>query len=166
MSKVRFYIAMAAAKTAHRLLRLCGRAATHTPGAVATKLCPDFLRYLQKPETLICVTGTDGKTTVSNLLATVLQNNGYTVTNNSYGSNICEGVVSALLTDATFSGKPKKQVGVLEVDERSSLKVYKYLTPDILICNNIMRDSLKRNAHTEFICYILTIFFINYCNFF
>ena len=155
MSKVRFYIAMAAAKTAHRLLRLCGRAATHTPGAVATKLCPDFLRYLQKPETLICVTGTDGKTTVSNLLATVLQNNGYTVTNNSYGSNICEGVVSALLTDATFSGKPKKQVGVLEVDERSSLKVYKYLTPDILICNNIMRDSLKRNAHTEFICYIL-----------
>ena len=85
MSKVRFYIAMAAAKTAHRLLRLCGRAATHTPGAVATKLCPDFLRYLQKPETLICVTGTDGKTTVSNLLATVLQNNGYTVTNNSYG---------------------------------------------------------------------------------
>lgn len=155
MSKVRFYIAMAAAKTAHRLLRLCGRAATHTPGAVATKLCPDFLRYLQKPETLICVTGTDGKTTVSNLLATVLQDNGYTVTNNSYGSNICEGVVSALLTDATFSGKPKKQVGVLEVDERSSLKVYKYLTPDILICNNIMRDSLKRNAHTEFICYIL-----------
>ena len=44
---------------------------------------------------------------------------------------------------------------MLEVDERSSLKVYKYLTPDILICNNIMRDSLKRNAHTEFICYIL-----------
>ena len=88
MSKVRFYIAMAAAKTAHRLLRLCGRAATHTPGAVATKLCPDFLRYLQKPETLICVTGTDGKTTVSNLLATVLQNNGYTVTNNSYGSRM------------------------------------------------------------------------------
>lgn len=43
----------------------------------------------------------------------------------------------------------------MEVDERSSLKVYKYLTPDILICNNIMRDSLKRNAHTEFICYIL-----------
>ena len=28
------------------------------------------------------MTGTDGKTTVSNLLATVLQNNGYTVTNN------------------------------------------------------------------------------------
>ena len=155
MSKIRFYFAMAAAKLTYRLLRICGRAATHTPGAVAVRLCPDFLGHLKKPETLICVTGTDGKTTVSNLLASILQDNGYTVTNNSYGSNICEGVISALLTDATFSGKPKKQVGVLEVDERSSLKVYKYLTPDILICNNIMRDSLKRNAHTDFICYIL-----------
>ena len=96
MSKVRFYIAMAAAKTAHRLLRLCGRAATHTPGAVATKLCPDFLRYLQKPETLICVTGTDGKTTVSNLLATVLQNNGYTVTNNRKNRSACLKLMSAV----------------------------------------------------------------------
>jgi len=46
-------------------------------------------------------------------------------------------------------------IAVLEVDERSSLLVYPYVKPDYLICNNIMRDSLKRNAHTEFISYII-----------
>jgi len=41
------------------------------------------------------------------------------------------------------------------VDERSSLLIYPYIKPDYLICNNIMRDSLARNAHTDFISYII-----------
>ena len=153
--KLKFYIAMFAAKTSRVVIRALGRKASHTPGDLALKICPDFVGHLKMPETVICVTGTNGKTTTSNLIASVLTDCGYTVTNNSYGSNINAGVTTALLTDSTFSGKPKKQVAVLEVDERSSLLIYKYLTPDILICNNIMRDSLKRNAHTEFISYII-----------
>lgn len=107
------------------------------------------------PETVICVTGTNGKTTTSNLLADTLRECGYTVTNNSAGSNVQAGVATALLADSTLSGKPTRQIAVLEVDERSSIKVYSYITPDFLICNNIMRDSLKRNAHTDFIVYII-----------
>ena len=85
----------------------------------------------------------------------MLRSMGYSVTNNSAGSNIQAGVATALLADSTLSGRAKKQIAVLEVDERSSLLVYKYITPDILLCNNLMRDSLKRNAHTDFISYIL-----------
>lgn len=155
INKFRFYFAMLAAKTVRFGLRLLGRQASCTPGLVALKICPDFLGYLTQPETVICVTGTNGKTTTSNLIASVLSDCGYTVTNNSYGSNIQAGVTSALISDSTFSGKPKNQIAVLEVDERSSLLVYKYITPDILLCNNIMRDSLKRNAHTEFISFII-----------
>lgn len=154
-SKLKFYFAMLTAKSARLAIRLIGRKASHTPGDLALKICPDFVSHLTLPETVICVTGTNGKTTTSNLIASVITDCGYTVTNNSYGSNINAGVTTALLTDSTFTGKPKKQVAVLEVDERSSLLIYKYLTPDILICNNIMRDSLKRNAHTEFISYII-----------
>ena len=151
----RFFFALWAAKLSRALIRLSGRRGSCTPGVIAIKLCPDFLSRVGLPPKVICVTGTNGKTTTSNLLAKVFSDAGYTVTNNSAGSNIDAGVATALLADCTLSGKAKKQVAVLEVDERSSLRVYRHLTPDLLICNNIMRDSLKRNAHTDFICYIL-----------
>ncbi len=155
MKKIRFFIAILAGKLALWSLKLLKRTASHAPGYIALKIFPDFLGSLTMPETVICVTGTNGKTTTSNLLADTLRECDYTVTNNSAGSNVQAGVATALLEDSTLSGKPTKQIAVLEVDERSSIKVYSYITPDYLICNNIMRDSLKRNAHTDFIVYII-----------
>lgn len=156
MGKLRFFIAMAVAKILRLGLKILGRNATYLPGKAALVICKDFLGYLKKPETFIAVTGTNGKTTVSNLLTSILTENGYDVINNSYGSNVQAGITTALLSESSFFGKPKKKIAVLEVDERSSLLVYPYIQPDYLICNNIMRDSLKRNAHTEFISYFLT----------
>lgn len=155
MSKIRFYIAFYAAKMAQLALKLLGRNATYLPGKIANKICKDFLSHLNAPKTVIAVTGTNGKTTVSNLLTSILKDNGYSVTNNSFGSNVQAGVISALLEDSDLLGRPKKDIAVLEVDERSSLLIYPYLAPDYLICNNIMRDSIKRNAHTEFISYVI-----------
>lgn len=155
MRKIRFIIAMLAAKASILLLKLLGRNASYLPGKIALALDKHFLGGLVQPSTVIAVTGTNGKTTVSNLINSVLQNNGYSVTNNSLGSNVQAGVATALLEDATLSGKPKKDIAVLEIDERSSLLIYPYIKPDYLICNNIMRDSLARNAHTEFISYII-----------
>ena len=155
MKRIRFYIAMLAAKLSMMLLKLLGRNATYLPGKIALFLDKNFLGGLTQPKTVIAVTGTNGKTTVSNLLNSILLANGYSVTNNSLGSNVQAGVATALLEDSTFSGKAKKDIAVLEVDERSSLRIYPYIKPDYLICNNIMRDSLSRNAHTEFISYII-----------
>lgn len=156
MKKIQYYFALYAAKAAQALLKLLGRNATYFPGKVAIRLCADFLAYVKRPNTVIAVTGTNGKTTVSNLITSILRENGYTVTNNSFGSNIQAGVISALIEDMDLLGRPKKDIAVLEVDERSSLLIYPRLAPDFLICNNIMRDSIKRNAHTEFISYIIT----------
>ena len=155
MKKIQYFIALWAAKTAQCLMKLLGRNATYLPGKIAVKLCKDFLAHLTPPKTVVAVTGTNGKTTVSNLLSSILTENGYSITNNSFGSNVQAGVISALVEDTTIFGKPKKDIAILEVDERSSLLIYPYLKPDYLVCNNIMRDSLKRNAHTEFIRYII-----------
>lgn len=156
MKKLRFLLALWASKACLRLLRLLKRNATCTPGKIALKIDKQFLGGLTLPKTVIAVTGTNGKTTVSNLVADILTKNGYRVTNNSLGSNIQAGVASALLEDSDLLGRAKKDIAVLEVDERSSLLVYTYIHPDYLICNNIMRDSIKRNAHTEFISYIIS----------
>ncbi|MBR4864678.1 MAG: DUF1727 domain-containing protein [Oscillospiraceae bacterium] len=156
MKKIRYYFALHVAKLAQFLMKLLGRNATFLPGKIAIKLSPDFLKHLTPPKTVIAVTGTNGKTTVSNLLSSILTQNGYSITNNSFGSNVQAGVISALIEDTTIFGKPKKDIAVLEVDERSSLLIYPDLKPDYLVCNNIMRDSLKRNAHTEFIQFIIS----------
>ena len=156
MNKLRFFIALYAAKLAQGMMKLLGRNATYLPGKIAIAISKDFLKHLTPPKTVIAVTGTNGKTTVSNLLSSVLTENGYSITNNSFGSNVQAGVISALIEDTKLSGKPKKDIAVLEVDERSSLLIYPHLKPDYLVCNNIMRDSLKRNAHTEFISYVIS----------
>ncbi len=156
MHKIRFLAALYVAKLCRLALKLLGRNATYLPGKIALKLDKQFLAHLKRPKTVIAVTGTNGKTTVSNLLSSILTQNGYSITNNSFGSNVQAGVATALLADATLTGKAKKDIAVLEVDERSSLLVYKQMEPDYLLCTNIMRDSIKRNAHTEFISHVIS----------
>ena len=156
MNNLRFLFAMAAGKLAAFALKAMGRNASHMPGVIALRLCPDLLAHFQKPEHLICVTGTNGKTTTSNFITSVLAAAGIRVTNNSFGSNIRDGIAAVLLQNASLTGKPKNDWAVLEVDERSSLLIYPYIKPDYIVVNNIMRDSLKRNAHTEFISYVIS----------
>ncbi len=155
MKRIRFLIALLTAKLSIVALKVLGRNASYLPGKIALAIDKNFIGGLTPPSKVIAVTGTNGKTTVSNLITSILRLNGYTVTNNDLGSNVQAGIATILLQDSTLTGKPKNDVAVLEIDERSSLKIYPYLKPDYLVCNNIMRDSLKRNAHTDFISYVI-----------
>ena len=153
---IRFYMALWGAKAGTVLLKLLRRNATFFPGKFALKVCPDFIGKIGKPKTIIAVTGTNGKTTVCNMIEDILKDNNYEFIDNKYGSNIDAGVATTLISGASLMGKAKKDMAVLEVDERSSPKIYPYLTPTYLVCTNLFRDSLMRNAHTEFISSILT----------
>ena len=68
MKKIRFLIALWASKACRLLLRLLKRKATSTPGKVGVAIDKNFLAGFQLPKTVIAVTGTNGKTTGSNLL--------------------------------------------------------------------------------------------------
>lgn len=151
----KFYIALWGAKFVAGLLKLLKRNASFMPGKVALAICPDFMGQIEKPEKIIAVTGTNGKTTVSNIIIDALEKCGYSTLNNRIGSNVNAGIASSLLNGANILGKTKKQVAVLEIDERSSKKVYPYVRPNYILCTNIFRDSIKRNAHTDFIVDII-----------
>ena len=157
MKLFKFYIALWCAKTgkfiATKVLRRNG---SILPGKIALKICPDFIGKIEKPRTIIAVTGTNGKTTVCNMIEDVLRDNGYDFIDNKLGANVNVGVATTLINGANFLGKTKKDLAVLEIDERSSVKIYPYLTPSYLICTNLFRDSMLRNAHSEFISNILT----------
>ena len=152
----RFYIALWGAKIGTKLLKLLKRNASFFPGKFALSICPDFMGMIEKPKTIIAVTGTNGKTTVCNMIEDVLADNGYDFIDNKIGSNVNSGIATALISGANFKGKAKKNMAVLEIDERSAPKVYPYVTPTYLVCTNLFRDSMLRNAHAEFIANILT----------
>ncbi|MCI9177548.1 MAG: DUF1727 domain-containing protein [Clostridia bacterium] len=152
----KFYIALWVAKFSTVILRILKRNATSFPGTIALKICPNFIGKIEKPKTIIGVTGTNGKTTTCNMINDILQQNKFDFINNRYGSNIDGGITTALLQGVTaIRGKSKKDLAVIEIDERSANKVFPYLTPTYLVCTNLFRDSLMRNAHTEFISDIL-----------
>ncbi len=152
---IRFFLALWAAKATTAVLRMMHRNATHLPGLVAMKLCPDFLGRVDKPNTIIAVTGTNGKTTVCNLVDDLLAENGQMPLNNRFGGNVRGGIVATFLNACTMSGHIREDIAVLEVDERSAIHIFKYITPNYLLVTNLFRDSFKRNAHSEFISDIL-----------
>lgn len=152
---IRFYLTIIIVRMATVVLKLLGKNATHFPGYLARKLCPDFLKYLEQPSQVVFVTGTNGKTTVSNLIAGVLSDHNYVFINNGAGSNITEGIITALMTKSSFFGKARVPLAVLEVDERCAPLIYPYIQPDYIVCTNLFRDSYRRNAHVQFIWDIL-----------
>jgi len=155
MSRIRYFIALWASKSAYILLKLLRRNATMFPGYLALKICPDYLAQTKKSPNVLCVTGTNGKTTTTNMVADILSESGYNVVSNRYGSNINTGVATALTHSVNVFGKPKIDVLALEVDERFSRLILPFIKPDYLIVTNLFRDSIKRNAHPEYIFSIL-----------
>ena len=155
MGRIRYFIALWAAKAVFVLLRLLKRNATMYPGYIALKICPDYLARTKKSPNVLCVTGTNGKTTTTNMVADILSQSGMKVVSNRYGSNINTGVATALTHSVSVFGKPKIDALVLEVDERFSRLILPFIKPDYLVVTNLFRDSIKRNAHPEYIFSIL-----------
>ena len=151
MGKLRFLIALIVGKVSIFLLDKIFKRGTNLPGEIMLKICPDALARFTMPKTTVCVTGTNGKTGTSNLLTHVIRNSGKSVVNNSKGSNMAPGLVTALASDCTLGGKAKSDVAVLEVDERSSQFIYTKFVPDYILCTNLFRDSIMRNGHSGFI---------------
>ncbi len=156
MKPIRYYVALYGAKLAVFTLKKLGRNGTQFPGALAMRICPNFLEYVPKPNKLVAITGTNGKTTVTNLISDVLVKANFTIANNAMGSNIREGIITTMVNATNiFGNKINVDYIVLEVDERISPRIYPYIKPDTLIITNLFRDSYRRNAHVEFISDIL-----------
>ena len=148
---LRFLFAMAVSKCVYYGMRLLGRQASYLPGWFAVKLCPDYLRHIRKAETVICVTGTDGKTTTANLLSDLLAATGRTVANNRIGSNTEFGIATAMTCSVTLSNRCRVDAVVLEVDEHYARIVCPKVRSDYIVITNVLRDSLQRNAHPEYV---------------
>ena len=99
---LRFLVTIFIVRMTTAFMKLIGLKATHFPGQLAKRLCPDFLSRIEKPETIIGITGTNGKTTISNLVADMADHYGLDFAHNAYGSNIEEGIITSLIEASSF----------------------------------------------------------------
>ncbi len=152
---LRLVLTLALAKTAAVGMKMLGRNATFLPGAIAQRLFPNFLDHLVYPDTVICVTGTNGKTTVTNLLIDAYRSRGEEPVNNSFGSNTLHGIMTSFIQSVNWRGISRPKTAVLEIDELSSRRIYPFVKPDYLLITNLFRDSYSRNAHPDFIVSVL-----------
>ena len=156
--KLKFYLALWAAKASVIALKVTKHNGTDFPGNLALKICPDFAKHIDKPKTIIGITGTNGKTTTTNLIADLLEQDGRAFLCNRLGSNCFSGILTCLISGVSLFGRSQYDTAVLEMDERSSRLIYPNIQPDYLVINNLTRDSIMRNGHPEYISWILSQF--------
>lgn len=121
------------------------------PGKVALKLDKNILKKIKLPENIIMVTGSNGKTSTTEMIYNVFKENGYKVGCNTEGSNQTEGVTTLILNSCSLTGKAKKDVLVIESDERYLRRTVKFIKPKYLVITNLYRDQMTRNGHPELI---------------
>ncbi|WP_300610265.1 MurT ligase domain-containing protein [Corynebacterium sp.] len=106
-------------------------------GLIANAIDPNLLAQLGQGRPTVLVTGTNGKSTTTRMLAHALASR-YSVATNEGGDNMDAGVISALL-----AGRDKDVVA-LEVDELHVPNIAEKLDADVLILLNLTRDQLDR----------------------
>jgi len=146
----RFRMALMAAKSLKRILTLTGRKGTTLPGRVALRICPDLLAAYGDAlgERMVFVTGTNGKTTTSNLLVHFLREDGRDVISNSLGANLISGIATTLIEGVNFS-RVGRQAAVLEVDEATIGNVIEHLRPKAVLVTNFFRDQMDRYGELD-----------------
>lgn len=151
MNKLKFWIGLWGGKTFLFLWKLFHAERDDRPGMVSVRICEDFLSRVAKPKLTIVVTGTNGKTSISNMLAESLRNLGYSVAYNDWGANHNAGQARCLLDAVSIFNKPTKDAAIIEADELISPINIPRLKPTYLIVNNVSRDSMLRNGNPEYI---------------
>jgi lipid II isoglutaminyl synthase (glutamine-hydrolysing) len=126
-------------------LRLIGRRGNALPGLVVEKVFPRYLAraMARLPEGVVLVSGTNGKTTTTKMVATVLGERLRVLTNDT-GSNFVRGAITATVEHASWSGRLPYDVAVFELDEAWAVRFVERVTPRRALLLNVMRDQLDR----------------------
>ena len=137
-------------KSVIKTLKLFKRNGSSLPGRIVLKLCPKYLTKIKYPDNIIMVTGSSGKGSTTKLITEVLEKNNMTVCTNVEGSNLLDGVASAIIRNVKGK-KLKKDALVLEVDERYLKIVTKHIKPKYVLVNNITRDQPPRQGSFDIV---------------
>ncbi|HWQ41793.1 MAG TPA: MurT ligase domain-containing protein [Desulfosporosinus sp.] len=147
----RFWAALWVGKIITKGLLATGKKGTTLPGKIANWIDPEIMRHLSVSYTdgIIMVTGTNGKTTTANLLASIFRGAGNAFAFNQAGANLVTGITGALIQNTRWSGKSRASLALLEVDEATVPKFCEQVSPSLAIVTNFFRDQLDRYGELD-----------------
>lgn len=133
-------------KAVQRVARLRGGSGSALPGLVVEKIDPSFMKRTLDtlPYGTVVVTGTNGKTTTTKMVVSLLESQGLKVFTNRTGSNFTRGVTAALIDAVDSSGKLNADIAVLELDEAHAVHFVNQVKPRFGLFLNVLRDQLDR----------------------
>jgi len=143
---VRFHLAVLTTRAVNATSRRLGRGqGTVAGGRSGLKVDPRLLEHLTSGREVSLVTGTNGKTTTTRLLAVALGARGDRVVSNETGSNMPPGHVAAL------AGHRAATRAVLEVDEIYLPRVLAATRATCVVLLNLSRDQLDRTNEVRMV---------------
>ena len=133
-------------KSVQKVSRLRGNSGSALPGLVVERTNPRFIREVlsKLPHGVVVVSGTNGKTTTTKMVAELFEAQGLKVFTNNTGSNFVRGVISAILKNIKITGKFDYDIAVLELDEAHAVKFSEVAPIDYALLLNVQRDQLDR----------------------
>ncbi|MBZ9688877.1 Mur ligase family protein [Clostridium estertheticum] len=142
--KIQSLLSILASKFIMKLSVVLFKGGTNFPGKIALKLDPDILKTIANNYEVILVTGTNGKTTTTSMIYSIIKDSGKPVITNNTGANMYTGIVACFISNYSFKKSTQKKIAVIEVDEANVKFVTDYISPTIITITNLFRDQLDR----------------------
>lgn len=144
-NKLKFYLSLIIARSAYAGIKLLSNSSgTSFAGRTVLQFYPEFLSHCGQyiKDKIITISGTNGKTTTSGLIAHIIENNNKTVIHNTKGANMLTGVANMFALSLNL--KNSFEYAVIESDEAYLNKLYDHITANYLVVTNLFRDQLDR----------------------
>lgn len=139
--------AVVAGKVTARAIRMLGAGlGSNLPGRLARKVSPMVLNQLSQQAKLgvLAVTGTNGKSTTTGLLSSILRTAGFTLVHNRQGANLVTGITASLVDAASWDGKLNADYCLFEIDEAALPLIANEAKISTILVTNLFRDQLDR----------------------
>ncbi|MFN8521531.1 MAG: Mur ligase family protein [Chloroflexota bacterium] len=151
---LRLSAALAAGRLVAGLSRRLGRGGgTVIAGHVVPRIAPGALATVTRrlPQGSVIVSGTNGKTTTTRLIAHIARQSGLETMHNRAGANLLTGLVTTAMTGSSLRGWPSAHLGLFEVDEATLPHALAHIAPRALLLTNIFRDQLDRYGEVHYV---------------
>ncbi len=140
-------LAIAAGKLSAAAIRAAGAGlGSNLPGRVARRLSPGILTLLggQCRRGVLAVSGTNGKSTTSGFLYSILRQAGFKTVHNRQGANLVTGITATVVAAANLECELDADYCLFEVDEASLPVVAAEVPLNAVLVTNLFRDQLDR----------------------
>jgi len=152
MFNIRIVAAIVVGKLAICLSRIAGNQGSNLPGRLASRIYPSLIRELGNntyKDTFI-ITGTNGKTTTTNMIAAIIREQGCSYVHNQAGANMLAGIATAFISQTNFTGTRPYDYALLETDEANVPLLLSMIKPRFILITNFFRDQLDRYGELDY----------------